>query len=256
MRVLLTAMCFGKGERGVNVDRHLQLLESARGQGCDLAVFPEFSLTGSVDPRTHPERAIDLDDTAVAAIVEGTSVSGVAAVFGLAERSGPVFYITQAYAAGGKLLGLRRKRFLGEGEEGYTVGDESDVFRLGSACFGIVICAEGGFEPAWADAATLGAEVVFFCSAPGLYGRRTDEASCASGYAWWEGAAFADATRSARRHGMWVGLSTQAGTTEDEDFPGLAALVSPAGEVVERLADWRPGTLVVDIPVGGYGPPA
>jgi len=110
---------------------------------------PEFSLTGSVDPRTHPERAIDLDDTAVAAIVEGTSVSGVAAVFGLAERSGPVFYITQAYAAGGKLLGLRRKRFLGEGEEGYTVGDESDVFRLGSACFGIVICAEGGFEPAW-----------------------------------------------------------------------------------------------------------
>jgi predicted amidohydrolase len=52
-----------------------------------------------------------------------------------------------------------------------------------------------------------------------------------------------------------VGLSTQAGTTEDEDFPGLAALVSPAGEVVERLADWRPGTLVVDIPVGGCGPP-
>ena len=144
---------------------------------------------------------------------------------------------------------------MGEGEDGYTVGNESDVFRLGSACFGIVICAEGGFEPAWADAATLGAEVVFFCSAPGLYGKRKDEASWAAGYAWWEGSALGDATRSARWHGLWVGLSTQAGTTGDEDFPGLAALVSPAGEVVERLADWRPGTLVVDIPVDGCGPP-
>jgi hypothetical protein len=37
----------------------------------------------------------------------------------------------------------------------------------------------------------------------------------------------------------------------DEDFPGLAALVTPAGNVAARLPDWRPGTLVVDIPAGG-----
>jgi predicted amidohydrolase len=44
-------------------------------------------------------------------------------------------------------------------------------------------------------------------------------------------------------------MATQAGSTEDEDFPGLAALVTPAGEVAARLPDWRPGTLTVDIPV-------
>jgi predicted amidohydrolase len=32
------------------------------------------------------------------------------------------------------------------------------------------------------------------------------------------------------------------------DFPGLAALVSPSGEVA-RLPDWRPGTLAVEVPV-------
>jgi 8-oxo-dGTP pyrophosphatase MutT (NUDIX family) len=42
---------------------------------------------------------------------------------------------------------------------------------------------------------------------------------------------------------------TQAGSTIDEDFPGLAALVSPTGEVVKRLAGWAEGTLVVDIPL-------
>jgi 8-oxo-dGTP pyrophosphatase MutT (NUDIX family) len=41
-------------------------------------------------------------------------------------------------------------------------------------------------------------------------------------------------------------MTTQAGPTEDEDFPGLAALVSPAGEVA-RLPDWRPGSLVVEV---------
>jgi predicted amidohydrolase len=42
-------------------------------------------------------------------------------------------------------------------------------------------------------------------------------------------------------------MATQAGSTTDEDFPGLAALVSPTGDVVDGLADWRPGTLIVEI---------
>ena len=41
-------------------------------------------------------------------------------------------------------------------------------------------------------------------------------------------------------------MTTQAGATEDEDFPGLAALVSPDGQVA-RLPDWRPGSLVVEV---------
>jgi 8-oxo-dGTP pyrophosphatase MutT (NUDIX family) len=41
-------------------------------------------------------------------------------------------------------------------------------------------------------------------------------------------------------------MTTQAGATEGEDFPGLAALVTPTG-VVARLPDWRPGSLVVEV---------
>ena len=43
-------------------------------------------------------------------------------------------------------------------------------------------------------------------------------------------------------------MAGQAGATADEDFPGLAALVGPDGEVTQRLHDWRAGTLVVDVP--------
>jgi len=42
-----------------------------------------------------------------------------------------------------------------------------------------------------------------------------------------------------------VALSTQWGTTEDEDFPGITALVSPDGEVVAKSME---GVLAVDVP--------
>jgi 8-oxo-dGTP pyrophosphatase MutT (NUDIX family) len=97
--------------------------------------------------------------------------------------------------------------------------------------------------------AETGVQVVFLSSAPGLYGRRSSEESWRDGFEWWEGSGLADARRQAKRLGLWVGMATQAGSTVDEDFPGIGALIAPDGDVVARLPDWKPGTLVVDIPV-------
>ena len=92
-------------------------------------------------------------------------------------------------------------------------------------------------------------EESFAAAAPGMYGRRTTEDSWRAGFSWWTGCGLGDAQRHARRLGLWIALAGQAGTTEDEDFPGLAALVSPDGSVSAQLPDWREGTLVVDIPL-------
>ncbi|HXQ54732.1 MAG TPA: hypothetical protein VOA19_02810, partial [Actinomycetes bacterium] len=43
-------------------------------------MFPEFSLTGSVEPRRHPERTLTVDAERVRALLEGTFRSGVAAL--------------------------------------------------------------------------------------------------------------------------------------------------------------------------------
>jgi predicted amidohydrolase len=249
VRVLLTAFRAVKGDVADNLRRHVELLELARSRGCDLAVFPEFSLTGSVDPVRDPAHALATDAEPIRALVAAGHRTGVAAVFGIAERAAGGFYISQLYAHGGRLAGAYRKRHLGEGEEAYRTGTEDGVFRLGAARFGIAICAESGVDLPWAAAATGGAEVVYFCAAPGLYGRRTDEPGWRRGLEWWESAGLADAIRHARRYGLWVAMATQAGAVHDEDFPGLAALVAPDGAVVRRLPDWRPGELVVDIPV-------
>lgn len=249
MRVLLAALQAKKGDVAGNLRRHVAVLASARSSGCDLAVFPEFSLTGSVDPARDPAPALGLDAEPIRELVAASHRTGVAAVFGIAERVGGDYFISQLYTHGGKLAGTYRKRHLGEDEQAYRTGAEDRIFALGAARFGIAICAEGEVDLPWAAAAAGGAKVVCYCSAPGLYGRRTDEEGWRRGLEWWESAGLADAVRHAQRYGLWVAMATQAGATHDEDFPGLAALVAPDGQVVRRLPDWRPGELVVDIPV-------
>lgn len=247
---MLAAVRCDKGDVRGNLAAHLRLLRSAAADGCDLVVFPEMSLTGSVDPATRPERLMRLDHPAVATLARATGDTGVC--FGVAERSptGEPF-ITQLVATGGRLIGVQRKRHLGPGEEPFTAATASHVFEHAGIRFGVAICYEAGFDAPFDAARAGGAGLVLFPAAPGLYGRRTDDDGWRAGHSWWEGCALADARRHARRLGLWVALAGQAGSTEDEDFPGLAALVGPTGEVVARLPDWREGVLTVEITAAG-----
>lgn len=246
---MLGAVQCEKGDLSGNLVRHLALMREAHSSGCELAIFPEFSLTGSVDPLAQPDHAVTFGHPAVKELVDATAAVGVGAVFGLAEREDDAFFISQAYAASGALLGVQRKRHLGDDEEGYKASSNTAVFELGSARFGSVICAESGVDFTWDATVDAGAQLVLMSSAPGLHGRRVSEEEWRSGFEWWEGCGLADARRHASRLGVWVAMATQAGSTIDEDFPGIAALIGPHGEVVHRLPDWRPGHLIVDVPI-------
>ena len=251
VRCLLAAIRCSKTEINGNLDVHLRVLGQARAAGCDLALFPEMSLTGSVEPAAHPERLIGLDHGAVAALAAATGEAGVAACFGIAERRADGEpHITQVVASGGGIIGVQRKRHLGDDEGAFTPAPRGAVvFCVAGDTFGVAICAEAGHDEPFDDAAAGGARLVLFPAAPGLYGpRRTDEASWRRGFSWWEGSSLGDAARHARRRRLWIAQAGQAGATEDEDFPGLAALTNPDGEVTARLPGWQPGTLVVDIP--------
>lgn len=109
MRVLLAAFNAEKGDVVANLSRHVELLELARSQGCDLAVFPEFSLTGSVDPTRHPQHTLAADAEPVRELVAASHRIGLGAVFGIAERADDGFYISQLYTHGGRLVGKYRK---------------------------------------------------------------------------------------------------------------------------------------------------
>src|SRR5262249_47547774 len=115
----------------------------------------------------------------------------------------------------------------------------------------IAICAEAGHDRPFEYAAASGARLVCFPAAPGLHGRRVSEAEWRAGWEGWGDSAVGGARRRARaRHG-WGAIAAQAGSTDDEDFPGLAALIDPRGEVVTQTPDWQAADLVVEIPEVG-----
>ena len=250
VRCLLAAIRCEKGDVRGNLASHLRLLAEAASAGCQLAVFPEMSLTGSADPAASPERLISLDHPAVARLAGASGDAGVGVCFGIAERAPDGRpYITQVLAAAGRVVGAQRKRYLGEGEEAYAPAAESVVFEHAGTRFGVVICAEAGFDAPFDAAAAAGARLVLFPAAPGLHGRRSDEASWRRGFSWWQGWGLGHACRQAQRLGLWIALAGQAGSTADEDFPGLAALVRPDSSVAARLPDWHPGVLIADVPL-------
>src|SRR5258707_5027762 len=247
---MLAAIRCEKGDLDGNIATVLAISGQAASARCDLALFQEMSLTGPADPAASPERLIPLDHPAVAALARATAEHGVSACFGIAERSPHGLpQITQVFAGGGRVLGTQRKRHLGDGEESFTPSADSAVFTWAGVSFGIAICAESGFDAPFDAAAGMGADMVLFPAAPGLYGRRTTDASWRSALLWWQGCGLGDAIRHARRLGLWIAMAGQAGSTADEDFPGLAALGSPAGAVAARLPDWRPGGLAVELPL-------
>ncbi|MGO9344442.1 MAG: nitrilase-related carbon-nitrogen hydrolase [Acidimicrobiales bacterium] len=250
VRLMLASISCEKGDWQANLAAHVEVMRQASGEGCQLAVFPEMSLSGSVDPAEHPDALLRIDSDAVQSVVDSTQQHSVGAIFGIAERADDGnSHITQIYASQGRLMGAYRKRRLGEGEEGFTPGAATGIFSYGALKFGIAICSEGKVDYPFDEPRTAGAAILFFCAAPGLHCRRTDDRSWREGHLWWESEGLVQARRHASRTGAWIALVTQAGSTVDEDFPGLAALVSPEGEVVDRLPDWREGLLTVDVPL-------
>jgi predicted amidohydrolase len=238
---MLTSVTCAKGDWVGNLARHRALAALAGDHGCDLVLLPEMSLTGY-----RPSAAVALDHLAVTELVATTS-EGPALCFGLVEtdHSGGRPFITQLIADHGQILAVHRKSHLGEGEDtDFQPGAAAEPLVLGDASCVVAVCAEIGTAPPYAHD---GVRVVLGPSAPGLYGdRRRTDAGWRRGWDWWRGSVVEDAARLLRR-GQVLVVSTQAGATDDEDFPGWAAALEPGGNVAAELPDWREGTLIVEL---------
>ena len=238
-----------KGAIEANTRSHIAVVEAGAARGAGIVVFPEMSLTGSVDPVNWTGHAVPLTHPALAEVAAAADRLGVTALVGLAEDFGGDVHITQVLVDGGRVVAHYRKRTLGEGEGSYRAGSDVVAFALGSTPIGIAICAEAGVDAPFDDAAAAGAWVVSCARRPvstvGVPTKRAGSAASTGGrdrrsVTW-------PVTRAAAW--LWIALSTQAGATADEDFPGLAALVDPNGDVVSALPDWHEGTLLVDLPL-------
>jgi len=256
LKLALAQMRSEKGDWAGNLERVEKYMDQASAQGCDIIVFPEMSLSGYCDPWRFPESVQELDSEWVERFVRLTEKYGIAASAGFIEanrESKP--YITQVLAQDGRMVGSYRKRHIVDEEANwFSAGDHTPLFQLrlpqGGVDVALAVCADSDNPAIFADAAQGGAQIVLHSSAPGLYGRRTDEASWQEGFDWYKSYLRERLPRYAREYGLYIAVATQTGATMDEDFPGGSFVFGPEGECLLASPDWAEMLLTysLDIP--------
>jgi NAD+ synthase (glutamine-hydrolysing) len=246
------------GDVDGNVERILGAWHEAAGQGADLVVFTELTITGypPEDLLLKPEFVAATQDAVDRLCAEGPA--GTVAVVGTVATVGHLEPVDEeAWDVAIPALDLRNRALvLADGElvthydkwrlpnygvfdeaRYFVADDETVVFPVAGVPVGLTIC-----EDLWTDrgplaeAAVAGARVIVNLNAsPYHRGKRADRE------AW--------VRHHATRDGTWVVYVNQVGGQDDVVFDGDSMLVSPDGAVVALGAQFATDLVVVDVPV-------
>jgi predicted amidohydrolase len=145
-----------------NLEVHRRFTAEAAEAGCRLVVFPELGTTahfGDVEALKHAEPA---GGGGVFAFMSAlASRHDLVISYGFCEEAHGTFYNTQALVGPGGLIGVQRKVHASWDEYFYfRMGRSLDVFDLGFATVGTLVCFDSAFFEAWRVLALKGAEVL------------------------------------------------------------------------------------------------
>lgn len=141
-----------------NLDRIEVLAAEAAGQGADLVVFPEFSVTGLADPA---ERAEPLSGRATGRLLTIAARLRLHLVAGLAESEGGRCYNTAVLVGPEGLVGRYRKIHLTGGDRRWaTPGDSWAVFDIPAGRIGLMIGHDAAFPEAGRVLALRGCDLI------------------------------------------------------------------------------------------------
>jgi NAD+ synthase (glutamine-hydrolysing) len=229
------------GDLDGNAARVLDAYDAAAGEGCDLVVFPELTVTG------YPPEDLLLKPAFVAAASEtiaklATRSGSCAMVLGFPEAAGDELYNAAAVCANGRALGVYRKQRL----PNYAVFDEQRYFTasrepgswfdIGGIKVAVSIC-----EDAWAPEpiramVASGAELIVNINASPYYaGRLREREAMLSGRAVEAGVPI-----------VYVNL---VGGQDELVFDGASLVFDARGLLVARAKQFVEDLLIVDLDV-------
>ena len=207
------------GDLAANIARHMRFIEVAAGQGVQLLVFPELSLTG-YEGEAAAALAIDPQDTVLQPLRDVARELGVTTVVGMPVRleNHPGVLIGALVLGADGSLGVYSKQHLHAGEElVFAPGLGGPTLDIGSHRVALAVCADFSYASHAAAAAGQGA---------GLYaaGVLISEKGYAADTALLQG--------YARQHMMAVLMANHAGLTGGWQSAGRSAIWSESGSLI------------------------
>src|SRR4051812_35574902 len=248
LRVALAQIAPRLGLFEANLERHLELVEQARGQGAGLVVFPELGLTGYLLQDLAAEVAIRIDDPRLAGLAAATK--DLSAVVSFVEESADHrLFIAAALLEDGRIRHVHRKLFLPT----YGLFDERRFFAAGDLLratpsrlgpgIGIGICEDFWHLTVPQLLALDGAQILInVSSSPGRDLASTNEVGLGTATSWRTlMRTYAQLTTS------FVIFCNRVGVDESISFWGGSEVIAPSGAAVFSGPLYDEGLFVVDI---------
>lgn len=246
MKIALVQMASAKGDIDKNLTETERLIKLAVEQEAKIIVFPEMSLTGYFYEEKDLHFAVSVDHDAVRKVLNLSGKYDCTIIFGIAEKEGEKYFVSQLVAQNGKLSGIYRKHNIVNLEAKiFTAGKELGIFQHGEIKFGITICADIDLLALFADYAKAGCDIVFECASPDLYGDRENR-NWQRGYNWWRNNCIEKIGSYAKDNQMAIAVSTQSGRNKENDFPGGGYYFSNEGQILTETKDYMDEILVFD----------
>ncbi len=248
LRVALVQLAPRLGDLEVNLARHHELLEEARGAGADLVVFPELGLTGYQLQDLAGDVAMRLDEPRLARLAGETR--GLSAVVSFVEESADHrLFIAAALLEDGEVRHVHRKVHLPT----YGLFDERRFFAAGDVLrtvpsrlgmgVGLAVCEDFFHLSVPHILALDGAHLLInVSSSPGRDLAATHEVGLGTATSWWTLIrTYAQLTT------CFVVFCNRVGIDESIAFWGGSEVVAPTGETLLRAPLYDEGVFTVDI---------
>ena len=162
IKVALVQMNALVGKVDKNLQEHRKYVERAAKLGVELLCFPELSITGHWPDKKRYDVAEEVPGGASYHFIEELAREyGMFIGAGIAEIENGVVYNTY-FVAGAKGIVGKQRKLHPSGDEYfyYKAGDRLNVFDIGKANVGIVICFDNMFCEVQRCLAVKGAEVI------------------------------------------------------------------------------------------------
>jgi N-carbamoylputrescine amidase len=232
------------GQVEANVEHHLQWIARARGEGVELLVFPELSLTGYRLLHLTPQVAMRAEAAPLARLGEAAGAMAVMAGFVEEGRDG-VLYNSVALLRQGLPPLIHRKIYLPtygifQEQRFFGPGRRLQLATLPAGTAGLLICEDLWHPELARKLAVGGASLIIVPSAgPGRIGAGERPGSAES----WE-----LVTRStALMHTCWVAYCNRVGWEEGSFYHGSSHIVRPGGDIAVRAPVLGEHLLIADL---------
>lgn len=225
------------------IDRNLETVnkwvKKARQKGAELACFPELNVSGyttrqDIMPPSENvfKKVVDYLKT-LAKTNEITLLAGV-----MEKRGNDRLYASHLVINPGGILGAYRKLHIAPPEKSlFSQGDEIPLFETNGVKFGIQLCYDAHFPELSTYMASNGAEVIFI---PHASPRGGPDAK----YQSW----MRHLRARAYDNSVFIVAVNQVGNNQKGlSFPGVAMVIAPSGEVIQKKFSNEEAMLLADL---------